>query len=48
MKTATQKAASRPGPGLGGGVLVDAGWLAGHLHDAGLRVGEVDVSPGRL
>ena len=45
MKTATQKAASRPGPGIGGGVLVDPGWLAGHLNDAGLRVVEVDVSP---
>jgi thiosulfate/3-mercaptopyruvate sulfurtransferase len=45
MKTATQKAASRPGPGLGDGVLVDPGWLAGHLNDADLRVVEVDVSP---
>jgi thiosulfate/3-mercaptopyruvate sulfurtransferase len=27
------------------GVLVDAGWLAGHLGDANLRVVEVDVSP---
>ena len=45
MKTATQKAASRPGPGLGGGMLVDPGWLAGHLNDANLRVVEVDVSP---
>ena len=45
MKTATDKAASRPGPGLGDGVLVDPGWLAGHLNDAGLRVVEVDVSP---
>jgi thiosulfate/3-mercaptopyruvate sulfurtransferase len=42
--TATQDAASRPGPGLGAGVLVDPGWLAGHLHDANLRVVEVDVS----
>ena len=33
MKTATEKAISRPGPGLGDGVLVDPGWLAGHLHD---------------
>ena len=45
MKTATQKAASRPGPGLGDGLLVDPGWLAGHLNDADLRVVEVDVSP---
>ena len=27
------------------GVLVDPGWLAGHLGDPGLRVVEVDVSP---
>ena len=45
MKTATKKAVSRPGPGLGDGVLVDPGWLAGHLKDADLRVVEVDVSP---
>jgi thiosulfate/3-mercaptopyruvate sulfurtransferase len=45
MKTATQKAASRPGPGLRDGVLVDPDWLARHLHDADLRVVEVDVSP---
>jgi thiosulfate/3-mercaptopyruvate sulfurtransferase len=45
MKTATQKAASRPGRGLGDGVLVDPGWLAGHLNDADLRVVEVDVGP---
>jgi thiosulfate/3-mercaptopyruvate sulfurtransferase len=45
MKTATQKAGSRLGPGLGGGMLVDPGWLAGHLDDANLRVVEVDVSP---
>ena len=43
MKTATQKAASRPG--LADGVLVDPDWLAGHLDDAGIRVVEVDVSP---
>jgi thiosulfate/3-mercaptopyruvate sulfurtransferase len=43
MKTATQRSASRPGPG--DGVLVDPGWLAGHLNDADLRVVEVDVSP---
>jgi thiosulfate/3-mercaptopyruvate sulfurtransferase len=45
MKTATQKAASRPGRTLGDGVLVDPGWLARHLNDADLRVAEVDVSP---
>jgi thiosulfate/3-mercaptopyruvate sulfurtransferase len=45
MKTETQKAASRPGPGPGDGVLVSPGWLAGHLDDADLRVVEVDVSP---
>ena len=45
MKTATEKAASRPGLGIGDGVLVGPGWLAGHLNDAGLRVVEVDVSP---
>jgi len=45
MKTATQKAPSGPGPSLGDGVLVDPGWLAGHLNDPGLRVVEVDVSP---
>ena len=49
MKTATQitaaqETSSMPGPGLGDGVLVDPGWLAGHLHDANLRVVEVDVS----
>jgi len=45
MKAATQKTASRPGPGPGDGVLVGPGWLAGHLSDADLRVVEVDVSP---
>ena len=45
MKTATRKAASRPGPGPGGGVLVGPGWLAAHLNDANVRVVEVDVSP---
>lgn len=45
MRTATRKAASRPGPGPGDGVLVDPGWLAGHLSDADVRVVEVDVSP---
>jgi thiosulfate/3-mercaptopyruvate sulfurtransferase len=49
MKTATQttaaqETASRPGSGPGDGVLVDPGWLADHLHDANLRVVEVDVS----
>ena len=45
MKTMAEKAASRPGPGPGRGVLVDPGWLARHLDDPGLRVVEVDVSP---
>ena len=45
MKTATQKAASRPGPGLGAGVLVDRQWLDAHLLDPRVRVVEVDVSP---
>jgi len=44
MKTMTEKAASWPGPGPGNGILVDPGWLAGHLDDPGLRVVEVDVS----
>jgi thiosulfate/3-mercaptopyruvate sulfurtransferase len=45
MKTATRKAAFGPEPGLGDGVLVGPGRLAGHLDDADLRVVEVDVSP---
>lgn len=45
MKTATGKATSRPGPGIGDEVLVDPDWLAGHLKDADLSVIEVDVSP---
>jgi thiosulfate/3-mercaptopyruvate sulfurtransferase len=45
MKTAIRRAASRPRPVLGEGVLVDPGWLAGHLNDPDLRVVEVDVSP---
>jgi 3-mercaptopyruvate sulfurtransferase SseA len=45
MKTAIRRAASRPRPVLGDGVLVDPGWLAGHLNDPDLRVVEVDVSP---
>jgi thiosulfate/3-mercaptopyruvate sulfurtransferase len=44
MKTATQKVASGPRPGLADGVLVDPGWLAGHLNDPDVRVVEVDVS----
>ncbi len=43
MKTAADKATSRPGPA--DGVLVDPAWLAAHLHDPGVRVVEVDVSP---
>jgi hypothetical protein len=45
MKTATQKAASRPGQSLGDGVLVDPGWLAEHIDGPDVRVVEVDVSP---
>jgi thiosulfate/3-mercaptopyruvate sulfurtransferase len=45
MKTATQNAASRPGPGFGEGVLVDRQWLDAHLPDPRVRVVEVDVSP---
>ena len=45
MKTATQKAASRPGPGLGEGMLVDRQWLDAHLLDPRVRVVEVDASP---
>jgi thiosulfate/3-mercaptopyruvate sulfurtransferase len=45
MKMATEKAASRLGPGPGDGTLVDPGWLARHLDHPGLRVVEVDVSP---
>ena len=45
MKTATQQAASRPGLGLGKGVLVDRQWLDAHLLDPRVRVVEVDVSP---
>ena len=49
MKTATQttaaqETASMPGPGLGDGMLVDPGWLAGHLNDADIRVVEPDGS----
>jgi thiosulfate/3-mercaptopyruvate sulfurtransferase len=45
MKMATHKTASWPRPGLGDGVLVGPGWLAGHLNDPDIRVVEVDVSP---
>jgi thiosulfate/3-mercaptopyruvate sulfurtransferase len=45
MKTATQKAASRSGLGLGERVLVDRQWLDAHLLDPRVRVVEVDVSP---
>ena len=34
---------ARP-PAAGDGVLVDAGWLAAHVHDPAVRVVEVDVS----
>jgi thiosulfate/3-mercaptopyruvate sulfurtransferase len=45
MKTATGKAGSGPGPGIGDGVLVDPQWLQAHLSDPNVRVVEVDVSP---
>jgi thiosulfate/3-mercaptopyruvate sulfurtransferase len=45
MKTATEMAASRLGPGRGDAVLVDPGWLARRLGDVDLRVVEFDVSP---
>jgi thiosulfate/3-mercaptopyruvate sulfurtransferase len=45
MKTAAEKVASRPGPGTGEGMLVDAQWLEAHLADPNVRVVEVDVSP---
>jgi thiosulfate/3-mercaptopyruvate sulfurtransferase len=45
MKTATEKAASRLGPGARDEVLVDRHWLDAHLNDPRLRVVEVDVSP---
>jgi thiosulfate/3-mercaptopyruvate sulfurtransferase len=44
MKTASEKAASKPGPGTGDGVLVDPQWLEARLHDPAVRVVEVDVS----
>jgi thiosulfate/3-mercaptopyruvate sulfurtransferase len=45
MKTASEKAASKPGPSTGDGVLVDPQWLEAHLLDPRVRVVEVDVSP---
>jgi thiosulfate/3-mercaptopyruvate sulfurtransferase len=45
MKTASQQAASKPGPGTGDGVLVDPRWLEAHLFDPQVRVVEVDASP---
>ena len=44
-KTAIERAASGSRAGPGDSVLVDPGWLAGHLKDPDLRVVEVDVSP---
>lgn len=44
MMKAARKPVSAPGPGLGGGVLVDPAWLAAHLHDPAVRVIEVDVA----
>src|SRR5215469_17888143 len=43
MKTASEKAASRPGSGPA--ALVDPQWLEDHLRDPRVRVVEVDVSP---
>jgi hypothetical protein len=37
MKTASEKAASKPGPGAGAGVLVDPQWLEARLHDPAVR-----------
>src|SRR5260370_6823173 len=45
MKTASRKAASKPGSGTGDGVLVDPRWLEAHLFDPRVRVVEIDVSP---
>jgi thiosulfate/3-mercaptopyruvate sulfurtransferase len=45
MKRASQKTGSGPGPGTGGGVLVDRRWLDTHLAGPNVRVVEVDVSP---
>jgi thiosulfate/3-mercaptopyruvate sulfurtransferase len=45
MRTAARQAASRPGPGLVEGMLVDGQWLDAHLLDPRVRVVEVDVSP---
>ena len=45
METAIRRAASKPGPGAGDGVLVDPQWLHDHLADPRVRVVEVDVSP---
>jgi thiosulfate/3-mercaptopyruvate sulfurtransferase len=45
MKTASEKATSKPGPRTGDGVLVDPQWLEAHLEDPRVRVVEVAVSP---
>jgi len=45
MRTATEQATSRPGPGAVGEMLVDRHWLDAHLLDPQVRVIEVDVSP---
>ena len=45
METATWRAAPKPGPGAGDGVLVDPQWLHDHLPDPHVQVIEVDVSP---
>jgi 3-mercaptopyruvate sulfurtransferase SseA len=44
MNTATEQAASRPGPGAGDRALVDWHRLDAHLLDPQVRVVEVDVS----
>ena len=44
MKTESAKAAFRPRPGTGDGVLVRPEWLQAHLSDPRVRVVEVDVS----
>jgi thiosulfate/3-mercaptopyruvate sulfurtransferase len=41
----SKTAVSTEGHEAGNGVLVDPGWLAGHLGDPDVRVVEVDVSP---
>ena len=47
MKTASEKAASKPGPSTGDGVLVDPQWLEAHLLDPRAG-GRSRRQPGRL